>query len=211
MLPLERSERRYRFLGERSLRVLPGQYYDAETGKHYNYMRDFDPAIGRYIESDPIGLNGGINTFAYVESDPLGNFDPSGLVTYMCTKPLHKLGGHGLRSGLDVPGNPLYHQYICVPDGKGGRSCGGQDDGSGFGFGPGKPSSDGYAPQQCVQVENDNKCIEKCLRDAIDDPNRPPYWLFGGGTVRIGGSVPGIRSEEHTSELQSPCNLVCRL
>jgi RHS repeat-associated protein len=49
----------------------PGQYYDKATGLHYNGFRDYDPAIGRYIQSDPIGLAGGINTFGYVEGDPL--------------------------------------------------------------------------------------------------------------------------------------------
>ena len=52
---------------------------DAKTGKHYNYFRDYNPAIGRYIESDPIGLNGGINTFAYVYGAPLTFTDPTGL------------------------------------------------------------------------------------------------------------------------------------
>jgi RHS repeat-associated protein len=45
----------------------------------YNYFRDYDPSVGRYVESDPIGLYGGINTFAYAEGDPLGGFDPDGL------------------------------------------------------------------------------------------------------------------------------------
>jgi RHS repeat-associated protein len=57
----------------------PGQYFDQETGKHYNYFRDYDPAIGRYIESDPIGLRGGLNTFGYVNQMPLTRVDPRGL------------------------------------------------------------------------------------------------------------------------------------
>ena len=57
----------------------PGQYLDAETGLHYNYFRDYEPAAGRYIESDPIGLRGGLSTFSYVDSGPLEYTDPTGL------------------------------------------------------------------------------------------------------------------------------------
>jgi RHS repeat-associated protein len=58
---------------------LPGQHYDKETGLHYNYFRDYDPSIGKYGESDPIGLRGGLNTYAYVSGAPLTRTDPSGL------------------------------------------------------------------------------------------------------------------------------------
>ena len=57
----------------------PGQYYDAETGLNYNYFRDYDPASGRYVESDPIGLKGGVSTYAYVGGNPVGARDRYGL------------------------------------------------------------------------------------------------------------------------------------
>jgi RHS repeat-associated protein len=57
----------------------PGQYADLETGYSYNYFRDYDPTLGRYIESDPIGLEAGVNTFGYVMGNPVGAFDLWGL------------------------------------------------------------------------------------------------------------------------------------
>ena len=60
------------------LRLL-GQYFDGETNLHYNYFRDYDPSLGIYKQSDPIGLRGGLNTYVYVGSRPLSYVDPLGL------------------------------------------------------------------------------------------------------------------------------------
>lgn len=76
--------------------ILPGQYFDEETGLHYNYFRDYDPITGRYVESDPIGLASGLNTYLYTEANPLALTDPLGLQV----RPPPR--GRGIRSPMTV-------------------------------------------------------------------------------------------------------------
>jgi RHS repeat-associated protein len=61
-----------------------GQYFDVETGLNQNYFRDYDPQVGRYVESDPIGLRSGINTYAYARGNPVRLFDRYGLLPGDC-------------------------------------------------------------------------------------------------------------------------------
>jgi RHS repeat-associated protein len=79
---------------ENNLRF-PGQYYDTETGLHYNGNRYYDPKTGRYITPDPIGLEGGINLYPYVGNDPVNRTDLWGLVTAPAGPPPVSVPGGG--------------------------------------------------------------------------------------------------------------------
>ncbi|WP_276551556.1 RHS repeat-associated core domain-containing protein, partial [Erwinia mallotivora] len=86
-----------------------GQYLDRETGLHYNLFRYYDPSGGRYTQPDPIGLAGGLNTYAYV-GDPLTWVDPLGLSKCSASgkyKPETVLGRTVYKNTVDIsPGAP---------------------------------------------------------------------------------------------------------
>jgi RHS repeat-associated protein len=76
----------------------PGQYFDNETELHYNYYRDYNPVVGRYVQADPSGIEGGKNhLFVYVGNNAVNRIDPQGLKVQICYSPLEnvfsKVGG----------------------------------------------------------------------------------------------------------------------
>jgi len=85
---------------------LPGQVYDRETNLHYNYLRDYDPDLGRYTTPDPLGLAGGLSPYAYVNGNPLTNLDPLGLysieVHYYMTLFLAQAAGMDYETALTI-------------------------------------------------------------------------------------------------------------
>lgn len=90
----------------------PGQYYDVETGTHYNYYRNYQPATGRYMQQDPIGLVGGLNLYNYANSNPIAFFDNYGLLLQHSTIfgfDLFDLFGGGAEIGFTIIIPPLFH------------------------------------------------------------------------------------------------------
>jgi len=150
-----------------------GQYYDEESGLHYNYFRYYDPATGRYITSDPIGLDRGLNAYLYANANPLFFIDPMGLDSWYCERPLD-----------GKPGSKGQHHYICVSLPNGQIKCDSTNAGHNYPTRPwsphpgesSDPNDDYYDSTSCEWFDRDNgDCVEKCVLKNWNQLRTPIY------------------------------------
>lgn len=161
----------------------PGQWRDDETGFNYNYFREYEPSIGRYLTSDPLGLSAGVSTYGYALQNPLVLFDPDGLKAWYCYRPLCPKGTNcttGARGPILVN-----HQYLCTTHLDGTVECGGQSTNGSMLSSDGRPTrpdEDSYSPKSCDQIDDDkDRCMESCLLTNFGKP-RPHYGIGPQGT-----------------------------
>jgi RHS repeat-associated protein len=156
----------------------PGQYEDGETGLHYNYFRDYDPSLGRYVESDPIGIDGGMNLYAYAYQNAIRYIDKLGLWVKLCAR---GLGGADAEP-VAPRGSLFRHDYLSVS-------------GSILSFqaGSNMVKSQGWIDRESEKPENpkcelvcNDKKFDSYVISAADKIGAPTYCLIPG--------IPGTKN-----------------
>jgi RHS repeat-associated protein len=173
----------------------PGQYADAESGLSYNYFRDYNPAIGRYVQSDPLGLVAGINTYGYVRGNPQSSIDLFGLQTapdliptIPSSVPENIPGGAYTPAGVGQPPGTYYGPS--QPNGPRTEARWVPPEGQG-----GPPGSQGYwkvkGPGQGGWCRFDQQGNPQTPEEAHPNPNPnvPPWW-FGTGVRLLNSTSP---------------------
>lgn len=160
----------------------PGQYFDLETGLHHNYYRDYDPVTGRYLQSDPIGLGGGINTYAYALANPVSFTDRFGLWVQRCARKL----GSQFNAPMKPSGNPFRHDYISVS----GKTYSFQAGGSGL---RNMLGSQGWV-DNVNELPTNDKCVTLCNDDRFDKYVIAASVLVGEPKYCVIPGIPGRRN-----------------
>jgi RHS repeat-associated protein len=155
---------------------------DKESGLYYNMFRYYDPQLGRYIQSDPIGLAGGINTYAYALNNPLMHTDPLGLTVKLCSR---ELGGTGELSPNQF--SPIRHDYLVINDKSQGFTASGN-----FVMSDGKIiDTDDANNSKCETIHAGND-KDQAVLDAIDKVGTPTYSVFA--RTHTGAYMMGARN-----------------
>jgi len=164
----------------------PGQYFDTETGLHYNWNRYYDPTTGRYISSDPIGLAGGMNLYGYVQNDPVNRIDPLGLMSESEIRGLVEANNQSSLS-TELILCIIYKESTFNPDAK--RSDNGSAKGL-MGVTDGSAEWVGYSASTMFNPTSNIKAGTKLL-------NRFTNWkAYGNGDVAKGLFTYGTRDQE---------------
>ncbi|BBO87540.1 RHS repeat-associated core domain-containing protein [Desulfosarcina ovata] len=141
-----------------------GQYFDHETGLHYNFHRYYDPKIGRYLKEDPIGTDGGINVYSYANSNPVNFIDPFGLIAKACVRRF----AFGPVAYLFPP----RHCYVSFSDG----STISYDNKN---VGPDPAPNTWF--KACFKIKDQKgkcTCTDKCIKDAMFKCDPSKYKFF---------------------------------
>jgi len=189
----------------------PGQIYDSVSGLNYNYYRDYDATVGRYVESDPIGLRGGVSTFSYVSDRPLGSTDRMGLSEF--TRAVRGVGlidtiradsasddaeeaaeGSGLPGPISGPQDAYRHcVWSCLMTQRIGSASakfiGDSHELEGrerhqSQLDEAMDQANNVAGRQCGLMKDKDNCQQRCMRRILDGG------LFGPGGVPMPATVP---------------------
>ena len=191
---------------------MPGQYWDQETGTFYNYFRDYDPSLGRYVQSDPIGLAGGASIYGYVGSSPLAFFDPFGLEPVIPNPNNVVPGGPWTPHDANRPGQFLGPK---PSDGHGGRPQCQYVPPEGEGGPPGsrgywKTNQPGQSGWQRYNFEGKPITAQEAHRIPTPRPPGnsggaapPPAMGIGAATVMVG--ILALLTPGNVGQCKSPC------
>ncbi|HRQ15413.1 MAG TPA: RHS repeat-associated core domain-containing protein, partial [Promineifilum sp.] len=154
---------------------------DAEGASWQNWFRTYDGSVGRYTQSDPIGLAGGLNTYAYATSNPLSLVDPAGLETLLCSR---ELGGPD-RPAMPPSGTLFRHDYLIV-DGKVQSFQRGEN----YVWSKGEIlSNESTENSKCVSVSKDPE-FDRAVEAAIEAIGEPAYnfWAYPNSFAYVFGA-----------------------